>query len=505
MIRVYSVGILSKTFTPEAITILIQELRNRLKELSILTLPLLVESASITIMGMINTAMVAYLGEVAMAAAGHINNAANLPIAIFSAMTTGGTIVVAQAIGARNAKKAAAAGGQAVMMTLAIAIALTLALGIFQRPVINWLFGDSDPLMVEAGYVYFMYIVWTFPFLAVAQTLFGVMRGAGDVKNPMKINLLMNIVNLSLSYVLIIGFTVPVLGIEIPTLGMHGAGLAIAFARFAGMIAALFAVTSKKSVIRLNALSLFKPTKDIQKDITTLGIPVGAENVLFQVGRLLTQMFVITIGAAAGTAIMAANTVGQNVMNFVMIPGGALSVTVMVMVGHRVGRRDYEDIPKTIMFSIGTATVFMGITSLIMLPAGGLLIRAFNLDPTSATYFWPIFITLIVLSPFLWPLSFILPSALRAVGDVKYTMVVSVITMWGFRIILGYLLGITFGLGLMGVWIGFYVDWGVRSLLFFVRLRRKKWMKLLPVDADNEPINDEPMEDFGISGTEAVK
>ena len=470
-------------------------MKSRLKELSILTLPLLVEHASITMMGMINTAMVAFLGEISMSAAGHINNAAQLPIALFTAMTTGGTIVVAQAIGASNAKKAASAGAQAVMLTLAVSMAVTLILTIFQRPVINWLFGESDPLMLEAGFVYFRYMNWSLPFLAVAQTIFGVMRGAGDVKNPMKINLLMNIVNLSFSYLLIIGVTIPIIGVGIPSLGMHGAGLAIFLARFAGMFAALIIIISKKSAIRLNILRLFKPTKDIQKDILTLGVPVGAENVLFQVGRLATQMFVITIGAAAGaagTAVIAANIVGQNVMNFVMIPGGALSVTIMVMVGHRVGRRDYDDIPKTIMFAIGTAVVFMGVMSLIMLPSRGLLIRAFNLDPASVVFFNPIFITLVIFSPIFWPFSFILPSALRAVGDVKYTMMVSVATMWGFRLMLAYVIGVALGFGLMGVWIGFYVDWAARSVLFFIRLRRKKWMKKLPTDEGSADIADKP-------------
>ena len=437
------------------------------------------------------------MGEAAMAAAGHLNNAAQLPIAMFTAMTTGGTIVVAQAIGARNAKKAASAGGQAVLMTFAITVAITLILAFFQRPVIDWLFGDSDPLMIEAGNVLFMYVNWSMPFLAVAMTLFGVMRGAGDVKNPMKINLLMNIVNLAFSYLLIVGITVPVVGIKIPSIGMHGAGIAISLARFAGMLAALLAIMSKKSVIRLNMLSLFKPTKVIQKDIMTLGVPVGAENVLFQIGRLLTQMFVVTIGAAAGAAIMAANTVGQNVLNFIMIPGGALSVTIMVMVGHRVGRRDYDDIPKTIMFAIVIAAIFMGIMGLIMLPSGGLVIRVFDLGPDSAVYFWPIFISLIVLSPLLWPLSFILPSALRAVGDVKYTMVVSVTTMWVFRFALGYILSITLGLGLMGVWIGFYVDWAVRSVLFFIRLRRRKWMNILRLN--DAAMNSEPMDTKQVS------
>ena len=467
---------------------IINELRSRLKELSILTLPLLVEHASITLMGMVNTAMVAVLGEAAMAAAGHINNAVFLPFAIFAAIATGGTIVVAQAIGAQNAKKAASAGGQTVMMALAVALAFTVILSIFQRPVINWLFGDSDPLMIEAGHVYYMYMNWSLPFLAVGHTLFGIMRGAGDVKNPLKINLLMNVVNLAFSYVLIIGIAVPFADIGIPSLGMHGAGLAIFLARLAGMAAALKVIMSKKCLVRLNSLRQFKPAKEINKDIMALGVPVGAENLLFQIGRMTSQMFVIIIGtamgAAAGTAVMAANTVALVVNSIVMIPGTAISVSIMVMVGQRVGRRDYADIPKTILFAIGASMVFMGIMSLIMLPSGGLLIRMFNLDTDSAAYFWPIFLSLIVISPIVWPLGFVLPSALRAVGDVKYAMVVSAVSMWVFRVVLGYLLGITFGFGLIAVWIGFYADWAARAVLFYFRLRSKKWMKKLPVEEE---------------------
>lgn len=454
-------------------------LRARLRELSTLTLPLLVEHSFITLMGMINTAMVASLGEEAMSAAGHINNASQIPIAMFAAMTTGGTILVAQAVGARDMNKAASSGGQAVALAAVFSVMLSIFLAIGQRPANNWLFGGADPAMVEAGYIYYIYVNWSLPFLAVAQTFFGVMRGAGDVKNPMKISLIMNIVNIIFGYVLIIGISVPFTDISTPSFGMHGAGLAFALARLVGMIFAIKVIFSQKSPIRLNKLSWYKPTRAIQRDIVSLGVPTGAESLLFQIGRLATQMMIVGLGTAA----MAANVVAMNFNVFIMIPGNALSVSIMVMVGQRVGRKDFDDITKTAMFATIVAMAFMTVLSIVMLPVGGVFGQAFGLYGESAEYFRILFLGLIIGTPLFWPLSFVTPAALRAAKDVTFTMVVSVVTMWVFRIALGYFIGIIMGLGLYGVWIGLYSDWVARSAIFWVRLRRKKWLKRLESEA----------------------
>jgi len=448
-------------------------LRKRLLELSTLTLPLLVEHAFITLMGMVNTAMVASLGEEALAAAGHINNAVQVPIALFATMTTGGTILVAQAIGAKNERKAASSAGQAVALAVVFSIFMSTMLMLTQRPAMGWLFGDSSPSMVALGDVYYHYINWSLPFLAISQTLFGVMRGAGDVKSPMKITLAMNGINIILSYVMIIGVATPFF--SIPSMGIHGAGLALLLARVAGLVLAVIVIMSAKSRIRLNRLAWYKPTKIIQKDILTLGVPTGVEQLLFQIGRMITMMMIVGMGTAA----MAANVVGMNMMGFIMIPGNALTISIMVMVGQRVGAKDYDGITKVTMFASKVAIVFMILLSLILLPLSGLLARAFSLDSESAYYFNQLFRSLIIVGPFLWPLAFVVPASLRAVKDVKFTTIISVITMWLSRIVLGYVLSLH--LGIMGVWIGIYGDWAARSVIFWIRLRRKKWMSKLEV------------------------
>jgi putative MATE family efflux protein len=327
--------------------------------------------------------------------------------------------------------------------------------------------------MIEAGYIYYTYINWSLPFIAVAQTLFGVMRGAGDVKNPMKITLLMNVVNIALSYVLILGVTIPIINFDIPSLGMHGAGLAIAIARLVGPIWAFKVIFSPKSGVCLNKLKFYMPTGQMQKNIMTLGVPTGIEQLLFQAGRMGTLMFMIGMG----TAVMAANVVAMNIMGFIMIPGNALTISLMVMVGQRIGRKDFDDIAKVSYFAVAVGAAFMTVLSLIMIPTGGFFITVFGLDTEAAGYFNQLYRSLIIGGPLLWPLSFIIPSALRAAEDVKFTMIVSVSSMWLFRIALGYYLGIFLGYGVMGVWIGLYGDWAARSAIFLFRLNRKKWLR----------------------------
>jgi Na+-driven multidrug efflux pump len=75
----------------------------------------------------------------------------------------------------------------------------------------------------------------------------------------------------------------------------------------------------------------------------------------------------------------------------------------------------------------------------------------------------------------IWPTSFELPNNLRAAGDAKFTMIVSMCSMWGFRVVFAYFLSTTMGLGLNGIWMGMYIDWICRALCFIIRFKNGKW------------------------------
>jgi putative MATE family efflux protein len=454
-------------------------MKKRLKELSALTLPVVVEQVFIVLMGMINTALIAALGTVALSAAGHVNSASMILIALFAALTTGGTIVVARYIGAKDETKAAAAGAQAILLAVIFSLFLTALLLIFRTPIINGLFGASEPEMLHDGLIYYGYIAASFPLLGIAQTLFAVMRGCGDTANPMKISLVMNIINFILSYVLIIGLHIP-LGrfvIFTPSLGMHGAGLAMTLARGAGLLMASYIILYKNMRIRLRMKSIFSFNWKTQKDILRLGVPAGVESTLFHVGRLITQLFIVSFGTAA----MAANTVAGTIFGLVMVPGNALAITTTVLIGQKVGRRETDDIFAATMFAVAVCMGIMAVIALVLLPLTNTLGWIYRLDGQALTYFKHLQWSSYIMLPLLWPLSFTSPSSLRAAGDVTFTMVVSVASMWLGRIVLGYLLGVYLEMGVLGVWLGMYADWIIRSLFFFFRLKSGAFLKKINV------------------------
>ena len=81
-----------------------------------------------------------------------------------------------------------------------------------------------------------------------------------------------------------------------------------------------------------------------------------------------------------------------------------------------------------------------------------------------------------------WPMSYALPATFRAAGDTRFPMVVSVTCMLLCRVVFSYILGISFGLGVLGVWLGLFVDWMVKGLVFLLRYLSGKWQNYRLVD-----------------------
>jgi Na+-driven multidrug efflux pump len=202
-----------------------------------------------------------------------------------------------------------------------------------------------------------------------------------------------------------------------------------------------------------------------------MGIPTSIESGLFQAGRLITQLFIVGMGTAA----LAANTISSNINGFINVPGNALSMGVMILIGHRVGRGELDDVKRTTLFSVICGMIVMGIICALVFLTLGPLTAVYSLTGEAASTFRVLVTACCVASPLFWASSFVTPSALRAASDVKYTMIIAIASMWLFRIAVGYILGIVFEFGVLGVWIGMFVDWMVRSVMFLRRMTSEKW------------------------------
>jgi len=189
-------------------------------------------------------------------------------------------------------------------------------------------------------------------------------------------------------------------------------------------------------------------------------------------GKLLITVFI----AGMGTAAIAANAIVGSVSSILIAPGSSFSTGATILIGQRIGRGETGDVKKSAYFTVGAAMLVLLVVSIFSFLLLGPIVSLFETTDEMLVILRPVLITLVIAMPIAWPSSFITPSALRATGDVKYAMVAAIASMVFVRVAFAWVLGVFFGLGILGVWISMYMDWVVRSVLFLGRVHSGKWM-----------------------------
>lgn len=430
------------------------------KDVFDLTIPIFMEQLFVISLGMINTMMAGHIGKEAVSAIGMVDSVNNIFIAFFSALAVGGTVVVAQFVGQHNIKKANEAMKQALYTSVLISLVITVVIFILKKPLIAILFGSADPMIIHNASIYLQVTLLTYPLITIDLVANGILRGAGDTRTPMKITIFMNIINVILTY----------LFINVFEMGILGAALGIAIARIAGGIIIMIVMIRGSKLLKLRKFKEFKFDSEYLKPIFGVGIPASIESLLFNGGKLITQIYIVDMGTIA----MASNTIDNSIATLMNVPGNSLCIAATALVGQRMGRREKKEAENILWYVTKLATFALTIVGLLFLPIAGFITRLYTND-TAIIHLSTNLLRINSLFIPSWAISFVLPSGLKGAGDGKYTMVTSMIGMWLFRIIFGYFLGITFGFGLIGVWFGMYIDWAVRGILYVIRFKSGKW------------------------------
>jgi Na+-driven multidrug efflux pump len=192
---------------------------------------------------------------------------------------------------------------------------------------------------------------------------------------------------------------------------------------------------------------------------------------MFQIGRLMTQR----IFTGFGTAAMAGNAIAGVINSFSFMPGTAYGMALLTIVGQCVGAQDYDEAKKQTAKLMKLAYITLFVISAAIYIFMDPLIGIFNLSP-EARIMAKSFLRIHCISMAIgWPISFALPNALRAAGDVRYVMLVATISMWTVRVSAAYLITYLFGVGPLGVWLAMGADFMVRGGAFSLRWLRGKW------------------------------
>lgn len=433
------------------------------EDLKRLIIPLMIEQLLVVMVGMVDTIMISPYGEAAVSGISLVDSINVLLSGMFSALATGGAVVAAQYIGHKSMDKACMAANQLVLAVLTVSGVLMLLALAGNSLILRVIYRKIDAEVMREARTYFYLSALSYPFLAVYSAGTALFRAMGDSKISMKTSIAMNLVNVCGNTILLYIFST----------GVFGAALSTLASRITAAVIVTVLLLNQERLLHLNPGLKLGFSPQMIKRILRIGIPNGLENSIFQIGKLIVAGLVSSFGRAAITA----NAVANTICSFEVIPGNAIGLAMITVVGQCVGAQDVGDVKKytgKLMKYAYLAIIAVNILVVILLNP---VCSAYHLLPETEKITKQIVLYHSICCILIWPASFTLPNALRAANDVKFTMITSISTMWIFRIGLSYVLADYFGLGVLGVWIAMTIDWAARAVVFIIRFVSGAWKK----------------------------
>lgn len=433
------------------------------KALFLLLFPIVIEQLLNSFMGMVDTMMVSTVGSEAISAVSLVDSLNNLVIQIFSAMAAGAAIICSQYLGSGDKKACNKAAGQVVLTVFAISMFLMIICLVGGESLLYLIFGQVEEQVMSDSLVYFLITVLSYPFLALFNAGAAFYRAGGNSRFPMKVSVISNIINIVGNAIFIYIFK----------WGVGGAAFSTLLSRIFCTIVIFYCLRKPKEVIIVRNYARIRPDWPLIWKIMAIGIPSGIENGMFQFGKLAIQSTV----SSMGTMAIAAQAMTNILENLNGIFGIGVGIGLMTVVGQCIGAGRKEEAKYYIVKLVGIAEIGIILSCLFVFGITKPVTWLAGMETESATMCFEMIKAITIVKPVVWVGSFVIGYGLRAAGDVKFSMIVSTITMWCCRVALCVFLVKAFGFGPMAVWIGMFADWTIRSIIFVGRFLRGKWLK----------------------------
>ena len=427
-----------------------------------LIIPLVIEQGLTILVGMADGVMVASVGEAAISGVSLVDMIAAVILVLFAALATGGAVVTSQFLGAREIEKARRSAGQLILMATALGVLIMIPCLLLAEPLLMLCFGAIEADVKAAGLLYLRITALSFPFLALYNAGAAIYRSVGNSKESMNASILMNAINVAGNAFCIFVLKWGVVGVAVPTL----------ISRMAAGIYMMVVCARPDLQLRPTRQGLTTVDQKMMGSILKIGIPSACENCFFSLGRLIVASMITLFG----TSQVSANAVAGNIDRLGIIIGQSMGLAMVTVVGQCIGARDTDQAKYYTKKLLGWTYLAQGLTNvLIVLFVGNLVDLYAALAPETRVLAMRLSTIHASLAIIFWPVSFVLPNALRAANDVKFTMWVGIGSMLACRIIGSWILCVHFGWGATGVWIAMVTDWVCRTSFFVPRMISGKW------------------------------
>jgi putative MATE family efflux protein len=426
--------------------------------------PAVVGNIMYTLTSLVDMIMVGSLGAPSLAAVGLGGLLIWVSYGVMASVATGTTALVARFTGAKEEGMTERVLGQSLALVAFFSVFLTLLAFSYAEDFLHLIGAEGEVVALGGEYLRMVFLATFFIFFAFVTE--GALRGAGDTKTPLKIDLAINAFNLTLDYLLIYG------KFGFPKLGVMGAGIASASSFTIGSLLYLAVLLSGRYAVSLKRGSLSFDLIMMRR-ILRIGVPSSVERLVMS-GSMVVYT---TIIVGFGTAALAAHQVGLRIESLSFMPGIGFAVAATALVGQNLGAKKQERAYSMAWETSKLCALLMSLVGVVLFFFPENFVHLFTGDD-EVVKLGVIYLRLVAISQPSLALTFVLAGALNGAGDTRWVMYTTVFGLWFFRLPLAYLLGVTMAYGVFGAWVAMIIDIYARSLLLGFRFKSGKWMEV---------------------------
>ncbi len=439
----------------------------------LLAAPTLAEMFLVSLTGMADMIQVGRLGAAAITSVGLTNQPMMLLQSIFQALNVGTTALVARFIGMGKSKEASDTLKQTFYVTILLGLITSLFAGAFGSLILKFM--GAEPDVIAVGTPYFQVVGYGFIFNAIAMAIASALRGAGDTRTPMTVNLVANLVNICFNAILIWGL------FGFPRWGVFGAGVATTFSRFVAAVWFLIIAVKGEKSLRLDLKERYKPDLQILSRIYQIGLPAALEQLVLRTGQVMFAKVVSSLG----TVTFAAHQVAMNILSLTFMPGQAFATSATTLVGQYLGAERPDDAERCANTSRNMAMAIGIFMALVFLFFGKYIAWLYTGDMAVVLVSALVLKIYAVAQP-AQSTQFVLAGGLRGAGDTTYPLYSTAAGMWIGRVFLGWFFVNVTHWGLAGAWLGMALDQFLRGILIYLRFQTGKWKDIKVWDEKDE-------------------
>ena len=423
-------------------------------------LPLFLEQLLVALVGLADVFVVGFVGEAAVSGVSLVNSFNTIFINLFTALASGGAVVISQYIGRDERENAGRAASQ-LLAASAVGISLVILAG--NASIMRLMFGQVEAEVMDACVTYLRICAYSYPALAIYNAGAALYRSFGKTSTTMYISVAANGIN-------VIGNCI---GVFLLHAGVAGVAWPTLISRVFSAAAITILCFSRTNPVYYIKKWIFRLDRDLQRRILRIAVPNGVESGIFQ----LVKVALSSVVALFGTYQIAANGVAQSFWSMAALVCTAMGPVFITVVGQAMGAGDVQAAEEGIKKLMKITLILAAAWNVFIFLLTPVVLQFYSLSEETKEL--TILLVLIhnIFNTVAFPFADPLGKGLRAAGDVTFTTATSLFTTIGVRLVFSWILAVGMGMGVVGIALAMAFDWCSRAVILFLRFRSGAWRR----------------------------